>query len=220
MVGRERPRVVSVARNHSGGLAGTQRFFRQIGAPVIDGSGVLGGLVSGPVICLGTRIPGGSSDDWHLAYLDSVLGQYPDAAIVWTHRDPMEVMASTASLASTLRGAFSEGIDPVTTGQGEVDHLSTVLLRGMVWRDANAERERLFVDISFQSIMSDMIKQTKLEPDGSFRMVLAHRDPGVPNWIDTDGHVRGRLSWRFLLPEERVQPLRTRVVPVADILKR
>jgi hypothetical protein len=62
-------------------------------------------------------------------------------------------------------------------------------------------------------------KQTTLEPDGSFRMVLAHRDPGVPNWIDTDGHVRGRLFWRFLLPEERVQPLRTRVVAVADVAK-
>lgn len=60
-------------------------------------------------------------------------------------------------------------------------------------------------------------KQTKLEPDGSFRMVLAHSDPGVPNWIDTDGHVRGRLFWRFLLPEERLQPLRTRVVPVTEV---
>jgi len=46
------------------GLAGTQRFFRQIGAPVIDGSGVLGDLVTGPPICFGTRLPGGSSDDW------------------------------------------------------------------------------------------------------------------------------------------------------------
>ena len=28
---------------------------------------------------------------------------------------------------------------------------------------------------------------TTLEPDGSFRIVLAHADPGVPNWIDTEG---------------------------------
>jgi hypothetical protein len=44
--------------------------------------------------------------------------------------------------------------------------------------------------------------QTKLEPDGSFRMVIAHRDPGVPNWLDTEGHRDGTVFWRFLLPEE------------------
>ena len=102
----------------------------------------------------------------HLAYLDAVLAQYPDAAFVWTHRDPMEVMASASSLASTLRGTFNEGIDPVITAQGEVDHLSTVLLRGMAWRDASAERDRLFVDLSFQSIMSDMI--------GTVEKIYAH----------------------------------------------
>ncbi len=62
-------------------------------------------------------------------------------------------------------------------------------------------------------------RQTVLEPDGSFRMVLAHRDPGVPNWLDTEGRTQGRLFWRFLLPEEPLQPLRTRVLPVADVAK-
>jgi len=37
-------------------------------------------------------------------------------------------------------------------------------------------------------------KQTKLDSDGSFRMVIAHRDPGVPNWLDTEG--RGS-AWCF-----------------------
>ena len=30
-------------------------------------------------------------------------------------------------------------------------------------------------------------KQTKPEPDGSFRIVVAAEDPGVPNWLDTEG---------------------------------
>lgn len=60
-------------------------------------------------------------------------------------------------------------------------------------------------------------RQTRLEADGSFRMVLAHRDPGVPNWLDTEGRTQGRLFWRFLLPEEPLQPLRTRVAPVAEV---
>ena len=36
--------------------------------------------------------------------------------------------------------------------------------------------------------------------DGSFRVVIAHRDPGVPNWLDTEGRPFGLVFWRFFLP--------------------
>lgn len=54
-------------------------------------------------------------------------------------------------------------------------------------------------------------RQLHYESDGSFRIVIAHRDPGVPNWIDTAGAPSGTVYWRFLLPEENIAPLRTRV---------
>jgi hypothetical protein len=63
-------------------------------------------------------------------------------------------------------------------------------------------------------------KQTTLEPDGSFRMVVAHRNPGAPNWLDTEGRPDGIIFWRFLLAEEPVTPLRTQVVPLAELRKR
>ena len=43
--------------------------------------------------------------------------------------------------------------------------------------------------------------QTQLEPDGSFRMILAHQDPGLPNWLDTEGNPFGLVFWRFFLAE-------------------
>jgi hypothetical protein len=58
--------------------------------------------------------------------------------------------------------------------------------------------------------------QTRLRPDGSYRMVLAHRDPGTDNWIDTEGRPTGTMQWRFVLPEGPIEPLRTRVVDVRD----
>jgi len=54
-------------------------------------------------------------------------------------------------------------------------------------------------------------RQVQYESDGSFRIVVAHRDPGVPNWIDTAGAPSGIIFWRFQLPEENLAPLRTRV---------
>jgi len=62
-------------------------------------------------------------------------------------------------------------------------------------------------------------RQTKIDEDGSFRIVLAHRDPGIPNWLQTQGRPRGTIFWRFLLPEEDIEPLRTEVVRFADIIR-
>ena len=60
-------------------------------------------------------------------------------------------------------------------------------------------------------------KQTVLEPDGSFRVILAHRDPGRPNWLDTGGRPEGVVFWRFLLPTEPIDPLETELVELADL---
>ena len=59
-------------------------------------------------------------------------------------------------------------------------------------------------------------KQTTLEPDGSFRLVVAHTDPGVPNWLETEHHVAGVMFWRFQLPEEDIPPLETELVKLAS----
>ncbi len=58
---------------------------------------------------------------------------------------------------------------------------------------------------------------TVLEADGSFRMVLAHRDPGVANWIDTEGRPSGQVYWRFFLPEGPIETPQATVVPFADV---
>jgi len=55
------------------------------------------------------------------------------------------------------------------------------------------------------------------EPDGSYRIVISAQDPGLPNWIDTAGHRRGTIFWRFLLPESDPETPRCRVVDVADL---
>ncbi len=60
-------------------------------------------------------------------------------------------------------------------------------------------------------------KQTKLEADGSYRMVIAASDPGVPNWIDNEGRFSGIVYWRFLLPEGEIETPQASVVPIATL---
>lgn len=47
--------------------------------------------------------------------------------------------------------------------------------------------------------------QMAVDPDGVIRLVVAHRDPGVPNWLDTSGHREGFLAPRWAYSETPAQ---------------
>lgn len=59
-------------------------------------------------------------------------------------------------------------------------------------------------------------KQTRLEADGRFRIVVAHEDPGTPNWLDTGGERSGVIFVRYLVPEERPEGIEARVIRLGD----
>ena len=59
-------------------------------------------------------------------------------------------------------------------------------------------------------------KTATYRDDGSVRIVVAHEDPGVPNWIQTVGHERGTMCFRWVRASEHPQP-QTRVVERADV---
>jgi hypothetical protein len=48
-------------------------------------------------------------------------------------------------------------------------------------------------------------------------MVIAHRDPGVPNWIDTEGRAFGLVFWRFMLPVGEIETPQAPVVSFEDL---
>jgi hypothetical protein len=48
--------------------------------------------------------------------------------------------------------------------------------------------------------------QAVLDGDGKFRGVVAHSDPGVPNWLDTVGNASGVLIFRFYRFDREVTP--------------
>jgi len=58
--------------------------------------------------------------------------------------------------------------------------------------------------------------RTAVDGDGRIRFVLCGADPGVHNWLDTQGFARGNLLYRKLLSSEGTE-FTTRVVPVAQL---
>lgn len=58
--------------------------------------------------------------------------------------------------------------------------------------------------------------RTAVDRDGRIRLVMAHRDPKVHNWLDTQGFARGNLTYRHMLEGEPAV-LSTRTVPFRDL---
>lgn len=54
--------------------------------------------------------------------------------------------------------------------------------------------------------------QAITEDDGTTRIVIAHRDPGVANWLSTEGRPFGLVFWRFMLPDGPID------TPDADVV--
>lgn len=59
--------------------------------------------------------------------------------------------------------------------------------------------------------------QSVADGDGTVRVVIAHRDPGVPNWLSTEGRPFGLVFWRFMLPEGPIDTPSAVVVPVDSL---
>jgi hypothetical protein len=59
--------------------------------------------------------------------------------------------------------------------------------------------------------------RSKADGDGRIRLVIAHRDPGVHNWLDTQGFERGNLTYRHML-EGQPAVLNTRVVKCDELM--
>jgi hypothetical protein len=59
--------------------------------------------------------------------------------------------------------------------------------------------------------------QTRISDDRRIRVVVAHEDPGVANWLDTEGRREALLTLRWFWPEGDPPSPITRVVKLADV---
>jgi hypothetical protein len=55
----------------------------------------------------------------HLFALDTIRAVYPDARLVFVHRDPVKVLLSVARLTEVLRRPFTRRLDPLEIGRQE-----------------------------------------------------------------------------------------------------
>ena len=89
----------------------------------------------------------------HLGYLDTLFSVFPDAHVVWMHRDPVASVASGASLNATLWGLYADAVDPREVGRQWLERMAWATQRAL------AARERLpaarFSDVRYVDAVAD-----------------------------------------------------------------
>lgn len=89
----------------------------------------------------------------HLWSLDALLDVYPDARVVQTHRDPCRVLASLASLVTTLRSVFADGVEAREVGADWAERLADGLRRTLEVRDAGGLPRERVVDVHYAGLV-------------------------------------------------------------------
>ena len=92
----------------------------------------------------------------HLWCLDTLLATYPDARIVWTHRDPSKVIPSVASLNTALLRANAESVDPMAVGRDWNRKLHLAVTRGIAF-DRGQEGRPWCHHLQYADLMRDPI---------------------------------------------------------------
>jgi hypothetical protein len=93
----------------------------------------------------------------HLYGIAALFAVYPDAGVVLTHRDPLEVAASVASLHTVLRSTFSDGADPYEIGDEVCRRWSEGITRALRVRDSGTVPADRFVDVMYADLLRDPI---------------------------------------------------------------
>jgi hypothetical protein len=106
-------------------------------------------------------------------------------------------------------GRFALGPDDALVMEGALP--DAVFVNVMLWNRQMQTFDYLHRRTSLNS------RQLVLDADRRYRIVVAPRDPGVRNWLDTAGHAEGTIFWRFLLPEQAPERPVCTVVPLADV---
>jgi hypothetical protein len=90
----------------------------------------------------------------HMWALDHLFATYPDACIVQTHRDPIRVVSSFASLATLVRSMGSDGVDAAEVAADWTPRLARALHHAIDVRDSGTLPQERFVDIHFGDLLA------------------------------------------------------------------
>jgi hypothetical protein len=91
----------------------------------------------------------------HAPFLDGFARAFPDARIIYTHRDPVTLVGSVASLLTALRSIAYRSIDPEKIGEEALDVIDAMTRR--IMRARATMPASYFLDVEYERLTHDTL---------------------------------------------------------------
>lgn len=118
----------------------------------------------------------------HSLYLEYLFKVYPDARVIWTHRDPYTATGSLASLIKLSHGAYMGKIDYEWLGKNyswqQFQHVNRV----MDFRDKHGEEK--IIDVHYADLVRDPVGTTKALYARLGDAFTPEAEAGIQAWVD------------------------------------
>jgi hypothetical protein len=142
----------------------------------------------------------------HLGYLDTVLRTFPGALIVHCHRDPLEAVASYASLVQAVRAPHTERLSMEVIGRHVLARSANAVDRAMTVRE---QRDGQFFDVGYRSLVEDPMSVVRRLYDRMGRCLDAEAEATMAVWLqENPQHKHGRHHYelaRYGLTAEAIE---------------
>jgi hypothetical protein len=141
-----------------------------------------------------THLRGG--DRWvlkspqHLEQLPVLADVFPDATVVVTHRDPVTVTVSMATMVAYTSRMHAHPVDAVALGRSWADRIEAMLSACLRDRDVLGPERSL--DVRFDDFMADELGTARRVLELAGHPVTPKADAAMRSYLAT--HQRGRLG--------------------------
>ena len=95
----------------------------------------------------------------HMLWIEYLIGAFPDARFVMTHRDPTDVLLSVADVYADIGGMFTDHLDREFIGRLNVEQWSTGIERVIKFRESGGDDR--FYDIDFRAMQADPVGEVR-----------------------------------------------------------
>lgn len=157
----------------------------------------------------------------HALWLETIFQVYPDARVIWTHRDPFTATGSLCSIISLSHMGHMGKIDAEWLGEDYSWQAAEHANRIMDFRDKYGEDK--IIDVHYADLVNDPVGETRKLYAKLGDEWTAEAEAGVQKWVDDNPQNKfGKHDYKLAqygLSKERLEPLFERYLSRYDVAR-
>ena len=157
----------------------------------------------------------------HALWLETLFQVYPDARVVWTHRDPFTATGSLCSIISLSHMGHMGKIDAEWLGEDYSWQAAEHANRIMDFRDKYGEDK--VIDVHYADLVDDPVGETKKLYARLGDEWTPQAEAGIQRWVDDNPQNKfGKHEYKLAqygLSKERLEPMFERYLSRYDVAR-